>query len=42
MFLTFPYAHFHLPSDTFANNDGALFAFSVRVAQRMVDQLLAR
>lgn len=42
MFLTLPYAHFHLPSDTFENNDGALFAFSVRVAQLMVDQLLAQ
>ena len=42
MFLTLPYAHFHLPSDTVENNDGALFAFSVRVAQQMVDQLLAR
>jgi hypothetical protein len=42
MFLTLPYAHFHLPSDSLENNDGALFAFSVRVAQRMVDQLLTR
>lgn len=42
MFLTLPYALFHLPSDTFENNDGALFSFSVRVAKQMVDQLLAR
>jgi hypothetical protein len=42
MFLTLPYAHFHLPSDTIANQNRELFAFSVQTALRMVHQLLDR
>ena len=42
MLLTLPYSHFHLPDDTIENNNRDLFGFSVKVAQRMVEQLLAR
>ncbi len=42
MFLTLPYAHFHLPDDTIENNNRELFGYSVAVAQRMVEHLLDR
>jgi hypothetical protein len=42
MLLTLPYAHFHLASDTIANNNRELFAFSVEVARRLIEHLLAR
>ena len=42
MLLTLPYAHFHLATDTVANNSRELFAFSVAVAQRMIARLLAQ
>lgn len=42
MFLTLPYAHFHLPSDTIENQNRELFTFSVQTALRMVTQLLDR
>jgi Peptidase family M28 len=42
MFLTLPYSHFHLPEDTIDNNSRELFGFSVAVAQRVVEHLLAR
>jgi aminopeptidase YwaD len=42
MFLTLPYAHFHLPEDTIANNSRALFGFSVEVARRVIESLLTR
>lgn len=42
MLLTLPYAHFHLPTDTPENNDPRLFAFSVVVAERVVEHVLAR
>jgi hypothetical protein len=42
MFLTLPYAHFHLPEDTVENNSRELFGFSIQVAHRMIEHLLAR
>ena len=42
MFLTLPYAHFHLPSDTIENQNRDLFSFSVQTALGMVNQLLGR
>lgn len=42
MLLTLPYAHFHLATDTVANNRVELFGVSVRVAERIVRHLLAR
>ncbi len=40
MFLTLPYAHFHLQEDTTDNNDPGLFGFSVEVADRLVGRLM--
>jgi aminopeptidase YwaD len=42
MLLTLPYAHFHLPTDTVANNDPALFAHAVDIAELIVRHLLER
>ncbi|MFN8591792.1 MAG: M28 family metallopeptidase [Thermomicrobiales bacterium] len=42
MFLTLPYAHFHLPEDSVENTNRELFGFSVQAVHRLIEQLLAR
>jgi aminopeptidase YwaD len=42
MFLTLPYAHFHLPQDTVESMSRELFGYSVEAARRVIELLLAR